>query len=626
MIKPIQSLRAFAVIVVLLFHLNIATFNRGYLGVDIFFTVSGFVIYISYINKINNGREILNFLKSRFFRLFPAYLVTSILTITFGIFFLLPQDMESIIVDGIFSIIGIINIYYLLTTNYFSIDADYRPFLHFWSLAVEQQYYIMFSLYTFGLIRLNRIFSNKITNNKNISLLLLLAISIFSFILSFFARKIYLPADFFNPFTRAWQFGIGMIFAQLTKNSSNFSLRFNYKLILLGFYAALLLMFFVTMHGIFKNIIFDQLILACSVAIICYISSTSIKKSWVDGFIIQWIGKISYSLYLVHWPLIVFYQFTINRAFDPIEMIALTIVTFVLSAVLHYKVEVPWKSWPPRTFWRRLGWLTAALSMAALSGVLATKSLFNPADHNFRVAARQNAGIRANIDDYCVRRPAKFNHGIVCDIIVKQGAPTITIMGDSHVVPLVPALTRQAKYNITIYVQTGCLPLKGIIYKSYDQRVLCDRFFDAALNEQQAEQPLILVARWNGYFELVASKQNIVDALDRTVNGTRAKIAIVQQPYEFDQLLPFAVAYARSTDVIGSIKPRQGFFPDGFPHVSAGALRTPKIIETRKTLCALSEKKRTTTNACFFSPDRGLFYADDNHLLPSIAAQLKIVP
>ena len=627
MIKPIQSLRAFAVTIVVLFHLGISMFDRGYLGVDIFFTVSGFVIYLAYFNKIKQNSDIISFLNSRFFRLFPAYLVVAAIVVAYGFLFFLPADRSALVNDGLYSAFGAINIYYIFTTNYFSIDTEYRPFLHFWSLAVEQQYYFLFSIYIFLYLYTKKINFLKIAESENANLYFITSTTILSLVLSSYIRDIYSPADFFNPATRAWQFGIGMIFAEFARRKgADIESLNNISISIFIFNISILLLIYVSIVGVFDRLLYDQIIIAFLVAIISLISSTSIKKSKLDGNIFQWIGKISYSIYLVHWPIIVFYRFTVNRPFQWMEMVLLVALTLVMSALLHYCVEVPWKKWPVGKRWPRIATLSLVCAATLLSGKMVNAALYDQGDYNRRVEIRSVAGVRANIDSHCKRQSTNFNHGIICDIVTRPNAPVISIMGDSHVVPLVPALSEQSQYNIRLYIATGCLPLRKMAYNNHQQRVLCGHFFDTAFRQQPDGQLTILIARWNGYSDHVDSKQMIEKALAETMRKSRGPVRIMQQPYEFKELLPFAVSYLPAGQGLDRFKPAQGFFADGVPAVAgAVGLTKPEIIYTRPILCNMAGQSASEPNSCIYSHDRGLFYADDNHLLPTVASELSVV-
>lgn len=626
MIKPIQSLRALAVVLVLLFHLDIAFFSRGFLGVDIFFTISGFIIYYTYIERVDSMAGIKTFIKKRFFRIFPASFITAFFTIIAGLAFLLPQDLEILLQDGLLSILSVINIFYLFTINYFSIDSPYRPFLHYWSLAVEEQFYVMFSIFLFLSVSCkNKIKQYNALLYKYYLEATLLFFFILSLVLSFFIRDIYSPADFFNPVTRAWQFIAGMLAAATAIRLRTVRLgresRF-VEILFSGFFIAVIC---VSIFGFGQDILYDQIALAVGVAVICLMASISISNKLVDFPAFQFIGKISYSLYLVHWPVVVYYRFVVGGSWPPLAIPVLLVITFALAILLHFSVERPWKIWDRRAGVARF----AAVSISGLGLFLTvsvmTDYLYRDADQAFRLDVREKAGVRANLAKYCSYKNSGHRHGIICDLGNNPDVPTLYIMGDSHVIPFIPALSRRSDYNVRAYIATGCLPFYEISYIKPEHQKLCDGFYNHAMGNLPPEQRVLLIGRWNGYADLVANSEIISSALtDTTKKLGRRSIYVLQQPFEFRELLPFFLSYARSSDKMRDIVPNPGYFANGIPVDPAFEGNPTKVVETRSQICGLSQKDEA--GRCIYSSSFGLYYADDNHLIPNIASKIEIVP
>jgi peptidoglycan/LPS O-acetylase OafA/YrhL len=158
-IKNIQGLRGVAVLLVILFHLNHQTFFFGFVGVDIFFIISGFVITKSIFKNLNSKNyevsDILKFYSKRILRIMPALFVMIILSTTFIILFsVLSRETITFINTGLFSLIAISNFYLMnIKTDYF--QEDVNPFLHTWSLGVEEQFYLIFPLLIFFTYKFN---------------------------------------------------------------------------------------------------------------------------------------------------------------------------------------------------------------------------------------------------------------------------------------------------------------------------------------------------------------------------------------------------------------------------------------------------------------------------------------
>ena len=202
--KEIDFLRALAVIFVILFHYFPNIMPRGYLGVDLFFVISGFLISHQIYNlKKNNKFSIKNFYLRRIKRIFPATLFVLFFTFLISFFILTDKDFMSFSRSLIYSIFFSSNFFFWIDGGYFGPNDGLKPLLHTWSLSVEEQFYIFFPL----------VFTLLITFIKSLKnlILVIFLISVISFSFQIFLENVggHDFAFFLLP-TRIWNFGLGV--------------------------------------------------------------------------------------------------------------------------------------------------------------------------------------------------------------------------------------------------------------------------------------------------------------------------------------------------------------------------------------------------------------------------------
>ncbi|MBJ8444700.1 acyltransferase family protein [Acinetobacter bereziniae] len=320
----VDILRAIAVLFVILNHLDIIFFAGGFIGVDIFFVISGYLITQNIINekKIKNDFSYKKFYARRVIRLAPAFF--SVIFI-FSLFFLMMMTIDEInsyLKSIIYSLTLSSNIYYyLLLNDYFSITAKSTPLLHIWSLSIEEQFYLFWPfIFIFILkfkynIRILAIFlitllslfiSHKMVQNNPIAAYYLLPSRIFEFTIG--ALTVFIPQRKFNTF-------ISMCIANL----------------------ALLGLFF-SNYIINKNSIFPSYIalIPCLFSALFIYIAYNIHFKYT--FFLEYLGKISYPMYLWHWPIIVYLSIlSINLTLYVKIIIILT--TIVLSILTYEFIE-----------------------------------------------------------------------------------------------------------------------------------------------------------------------------------------------------------------------------------------------------------------------------------------------
>ena len=290
----IDGLRTLAVIPVLLFHAGVSWFNGGYIGVDIFFVISGFLITSIILWEINKGSfSLVDFYQRRIRRIIPALLLVITVTIPFSLYFLSSADFDKYLVSIVASIFFVSNFTFWRDSGYFDSGADEKPLLHTWSLGVEEQYYLVFPLLMLLLWR-------EKTRFIVVGIILIGILS--SFFLSLWAGGISPDAAFYlSPF-RVWEILVGALAAiiidKIGKPSSDS----------LSFLGLLLLIFSFWIISPATPWPSWYTILPCLgvVLILVFTRESSLVYRLLSLKPMVFIGILSYSLYLWHQPILAF--------------------------------------------------------------------------------------------------------------------------------------------------------------------------------------------------------------------------------------------------------------------------------------------------------------------------------
>ena len=333
----LDGMRALAIILVLLYHLNRDVFDFGYIGVDVFFVISGYVITQTLIKQFYTNKKIyiLEFYIKRLLRLFPT-LLTVILVFFFVYILIVPYgDFEYFVTfkSAFTSIFGLGNFYFFSNIgrfNYFDIVESSVPLIHTWSLGVEEQFYLTYPfLIVISLWTLNT-FKKKLENLYTIIFFLIIV----SFL--FFATNHPFWSHFYLPFSRAWEILLGSLFFFIKeKNVLNFKID---KISLIFFLIATSFLIFIFLL-LNQKINYKYLVLMSVIStllIIYFYNDNLFIRKILDNPITVYIGKISYSIYLWHMPIIYFS----NLYFDDLIFYTSSILlTVVFSAFTYHFVE-----------------------------------------------------------------------------------------------------------------------------------------------------------------------------------------------------------------------------------------------------------------------------------------------
>jgi peptidoglycan/LPS O-acetylase OafA/YrhL len=459
--KDIQIFRAIAVTAVIAYHFNSDLTPQGFLGVDLFFVLSGFLITKQIVNNSQNGTFLLsNFYFKRFKRIIPSLISSSIFTIAIGYYNLSLEHFYELFRGLKYSLLFSGNIFFSQVINYFSIEKDRNLIINLWSLSVEEQFYIVLPFLI--------IFSLKVKKvNILYFFLLCFGVSLISFSETFYnslsLNKIFFNYDnyvFYSPFTRTTQFLIGSVAATLKPNKKFVSSSFNYLLI-----AILIVLLFTKID--FYNQMF---IISCTFFLL--ISETSIKVNKPLKILVH-LGNISFSLYLFHQPILAgirnhnFYATPNSVSFiditSPAVLISLCLVIYMVSLINYNFVEIIYRKHQIFDFkkfkFTLVGFsiiLIISLNPSAISSIY-SQGTFQVEPQGKVINTKPGTNYLRNTDnELCINKDTLNS---ACKF--GTGNKEFIILGDSTVSSLVSGFLSSellSKYTIIEYTQAGCFP------------------------------------------------------------------------------------------------------------------------------------------------------------------------
>lgn len=489
--REIDGLRAIAILPVIFFHAGLTMFEGGYLGVDVFFVISGYLITSILIGEIEaDNFSYLRFYERRARRLLPALFFVCIASIAAAQLTMLPTQYEDFSRSLVATMLFASNLHFYFETGYFEAAAELKPLLHTWSLAVEEQFYIVFPVALSLVMRkLVRAFIP----------LILLGIGCSVFLAHHYSVQ-GSDASFFLPFFRLWELLVGSFAAWCM---TRYRVEGNQLLAFLGLCLVVVSMLIfgkttptpsfytaVPVMGTFLLILFSKDGLLVNKAL-----------SWQP---LVFVGLLSYSLYLWHQPVLAFARLISPEEFATNEIIGLLGLCLVLSYVSYRWIEQPFR----RGFNTSTIFLTSAIGICSLSavGLLGISQAENIVRLNRQPPNLEWSSLGQRIETEglpCNRNtPLQLTESLEvtgCTFGANAGAPII-LLGDSHSEALAYKLEELALHrNLTVYwlkIQ-GCQPVPFIYANKIVPQHSCEKAFDAMASAiERLDAPTIISVRW----------------------------------------------------------------------------------------------------------------------------------
>jgi peptidoglycan/LPS O-acetylase OafA/YrhL len=473
----IAGLRAIAVISVVLFHLKVSGFEGGFVGVDVFFVISGYLITRNILRDLQLGRfSFGQFYVRRTRRIYPALIFTVVVTYLFGALWCAPDMFHDLAKESTHALLSISNIQYWRESHqYFAPNSDELALLHCWSLSAEEQFYLFWPLLVVTAWKWKRTHQ------------VIAAAGVISLALSIMVvRSDPLAAFFLTPF-RIFEFAIGALVLRLEA-------RFRLGSVAAESLSAGGLVAVIASALLFRS---DMPGLHLAYLLPCSGAAATIwaRNKTFAGRIITHpamigTGAISYSLYLCHWPVIFFGRFIFGEvANSPTGILAMTAVMFAIATTMYFQIErrfILSAEAPPPSFRKN-----AAVFWSVVLGLVAiTHATFLSKGFAWRLPEAQTE--LAHLQDFPSSR----------DLAPVSGPIGVELLGDSFATQYLAGLSpllKQLNIQLEALGGAGCPTLEGVALKAV-RREECIQLRDQALKRlNETTLPIIYAQRWEFY-------------------------------------------------------------------------------------------------------------------------------
>lgn len=414
----IQALRGVAVLLVVLYHAGMPGLSAGYLGVDVFFVISGFLITGILVRRIErNSLSLIDFYYMRAKRLLPSAYVVIAITLIAAPYFLSKIDMQEMAAQVIGAITFTANIALWMQSGYFDGSADTKPFLHFWSLAIEEQYYLLMPIIL-------------VCTPRRFWMPLVCMIMICSLSLSFAIAGSNSSAAFFLLPTRAWELALGSLGALASISKQGGSV-----LSLARFPAIAVLMLVPVMPTGLPHPGLDALLISTATLVVILGYSRGKWEEMALFRVLGWFGGFSYSLYLVHWPIFVFMRAAWIGEPPTMAMVGGVALSILAGLVLYHFVEKPFR----RGFINSRTPFICGIAIISIALCFAPQMLkvAHATSVDYEHIRRRNYGLSPR----CAFKEGAFTPGIV-DCRSRE-YPQVIVWGNSYAMALAAGLNAQ---------------------------------------------------------------------------------------------------------------------------------------------------------------------------------------
>ncbi|MEW6996842.1 acyltransferase family protein [Colwelliaceae bacterium BS250] len=480
--KDIDGLRAIAVLSVIFFHSGVTLFSGGFVGVDVFFVISGYLITSLVSNEIKEERfTFANFYKRRALRLLPALNVTLLIVLIFGFVFYNNSAFDNLGKEILFSALGLANILFAQGIDYFSNDEAYRPLIHLWSLGVEEQFYVFWPLILIFLLKFNHSFVLK-------SVLVLFFIFLW---LSEYAIANESDGSYYYLQFRAFELLIGAVFALLPNRIDT---RLNNIFSFIGVCFILTPMFLFDKYTNFPGV--NALFPCLGTGLVIYFSRGTVISKLLGARLLVGVGLISYPLYLYHQPLISFLSYFELHLLPWTMVFIILAVCIPLSWGTYRFIEQPIRKKASKSVKHTrtsIVALVAFIPIFVISGALIAKGQGLP----WRFSILNEFAY-----DLSEQNRMPFNEAFERGYQVEDGQRgNVLFIGDSvlqnYVVPLSNTFFKGKK--IDVVSRGGCVLLKAVEFRDSFSDISCNDLREKLYEKDKLYDVVVISQSWALY-------------------------------------------------------------------------------------------------------------------------------
>ena len=485
----INGLRAYAVILVVLFHFGIIGFAAGFIGVDIFFVISGFLMTSIVIKSLDKGNfSLLKFYLARGIRIVPALFVVSTIVLILGWFLVLPTDYKALAKHTLSSINFFSNIVYWRESGYFDTDSHNKALLHTWSLSVEWQFYLVFPIIVALLY--------KIKKSRNFLLTFFILGTIISLILSIIITAKNPSAGFFLLPTRAWEMLAGGLIFFIPKEK----VPYKKPLEFIGFFLIAISCYIFSTDTLWPSYNAILPVLGAFLILLAHQQNSIFTK----GSVFQWLGNNSYSIYLWHWPIVFFLHYFYKND-DYIFITAGIILSIILGWLSYTYIENPTR--------KKLSNLSIVkayflwfLSISILSLISIMIFKFDGVKNRF---SNEINNISNTINDINPRRDeclGKQDDSQLKKCTYGDGPLSLIVVGDSHASAMLNGVINALPNNTSLisFTISGCPTVKNLKKTNMPEYSCGERVKDI-INDiktnYSTDIPILVINRANAIFQ-----------------------------------------------------------------------------------------------------------------------------